>query len=64
MKVKEIRPGQTLRGPQFSEPVRVVTAEQEHGADFLRLANSLSALYPRGAEDKRLLDAMLLAVPR
>ncbi|MGF1614850.1 MAG: hypothetical protein ACFCVA_13335 [Gammaproteobacteria bacterium] len=28
------------------------------------LANALSALYPKGSEEKRLLDAMLLAVPR
>ena len=34
------------------------------GPDFLRLANALSALYPRGCEEKRLLDGMLLAVPR
>ena len=33
-------------------------------ADFLRLANALSALYPQGSDEKRLLDAMLLAVPR
>jgi len=39
-------------------------AEQERGAEFLRLANALSALYPREGEEKRLLDAMLLAVPR
>ncbi len=38
--------------------------EQERGPDFLRLANALSALYPKGSEEKRLLDAMLLAVPR
>jgi hypothetical protein len=36
----------------------------ERGPDFLRLANALSALYPTGSEEKRLLDAMLLAVPR
>jgi hypothetical protein len=30
----------------------------------LRLANALSALYLLGSEEKRLLDAMLLAVPR
>ena len=41
-----------------------VRAEQERGPDFLRLANALSALYPKGSEEKRLLDAMLLAVPR
>ncbi|MDQ2962938.1 MAG: PHP domain-containing protein [Pseudomonadota bacterium] len=42
----------------------LLKAEQERGADFLRLANALSALYPKGSEEKRLLDAMLLAVPR
>ena len=42
----------------------LVQAEQERGPDFLRLANALSALYPRGSEEKRLLDAMLLGVPR
>ncbi|MCY3958692.1 MAG: DUF1156 domain-containing protein [Chloroflexi bacterium] len=39
-------------------------AEQERSPDFLRLANALTALYPRGSEEKRLLDAMLLAMPR
>ena len=39
-------------------------AERERGPAFHRLANALSALYPRGAEEKRLLDAMLLAMPR
>jgi len=38
--------------------------ETSHRPDFLRVANALSALYPRGSEEKRLLDAMLLAVPR
>ena len=42
----------------------LITAEQDRGPDFLRLANALSALYPRGSQEKRLLDAMLLAVPR
>ena len=42
----------------------LLTAEQDRGPDFLRLANALSALYPRESEEKRLLDAMLLAVPR
>ena len=41
-----------------------IEAEQERGPDFLRLANALSALYPRGGREKRLLDAMLLAAPR
>ena len=42
----------------------LIGAEQDHGPDFLRLANALSALYPQGCNEKRLLDAMLLAVPR
>jgi hypothetical protein len=42
----------------------LLKAELERGPDFLRLANALSALYPRESEEKRLLDAMLLAVPR
>lgn len=42
----------------------LLKAEQDRGSDFLRLANALSALYPKGSEEKRLLDAMLLAVPR
>jgi hypothetical protein len=42
----------------------LLQAEQERGPDFLRLANALSALYPQGSEEKRLLDAMLLAAPR
>ena len=42
----------------------LLTEETARGPEFLRLANALSALYPRGSEDKRLLDAMLLAVPR
>jgi len=42
----------------------VLKAEQERGPGFLRLANALSALYPRDSEEKRLVDAMLLAVPR
>jgi adenine-specific DNA methylase len=42
----------------------LLMAEQNRGPDFLRLANALSALYPKGSEEKRLLDAMLLAVPR
>ncbi len=42
----------------------MIVAEQERSPDFLRLSNALSALYPRGSREKRLLDAMLLAVPR
>ena len=42
----------------------LLKAEQERGPYFLRLANALSALYPKGSEEKRLLDAMLLAMPK
>ena len=42
----------------------LIVTEQERAPDFLRLSNALSALYPRGSREKRLLDAMLLAVPR
>jgi adenine-specific DNA methylase len=42
----------------------LLKAELERGPDFLRLANALSALYPQGSDEKRLVDAMLLAVPR
>ena len=42
----------------------LIQSEQEKGPDFLRLANALSALYPGGSPEKRLLDAMLLAAPR
>lgn len=42
----------------------LLAAEKDRGPDFLRLSNALSALYPHDSEEKRLLDAMLLAVPR
>jgi len=42
----------------------LLKAEQQRSPDFIRLANALSALYPKNSEEKRLLDAMLLAVPR
>jgi putative DNA methylase len=54
-----------LQSSGHTNALRALLAdEQERGTDFLRLANALSALYPRGSEEKRLLDAMLLAVPR
>lgn len=71
--------GWVPKGPAFDEPMRVETVragactaalraaleiERRRGPDFLRLANALSALYPRSSPEKRLLDAMLLAVPR
>ena len=42
----------------------LLKAEQDRGSDFFRFANALSALYPSPSEEKRLLDAMLLAVPK
>ena len=42
----------------------LLKAEVDRGPDFLRLGNALSALYPRESEEKRLLDAMLLAMPK
>jgi len=51
-------------GGQSNALRALIKAEQERGPDFLRLANALSALYPKESEEKRLLDAMLLAVPR
>jgi len=42
----------------------LITSQTQRGPDFLRLANALSALYPKDSGEKRLLDAMLLAVPR
>jgi putative DNA methylase len=42
----------------------LLKSEVECGPDFPRVANALSALYPKDSDEKRLLDAMLLAVPR
>ena len=42
----------------------LLRSEQERGPDFIRLANALVALYPGGSDEKRLLEAMLLAAPR
>jgi hypothetical protein len=52
------------RGGQSNALRALLRAELDRGPDFLRLANALSALYPRDADEKRLLDAMLLAMPR
>lgn len=42
----------------------LLAAEQAAGPAFLRLANALSGLYPKQSEEKRLVDAMLLAYPK
>jgi hypothetical protein len=51
-------------GGQATALRAVLEAETQRSPDFLRLANALSALYPKDSEEKGLLDAMLLAVPR
>ncbi|MFC1811915.1 NADAR domain-containing protein [Thermodesulfobacteriota bacterium] len=51
-------------GGQANALRAMIKSEQERGSEFLRLANALSALYPKGSEEKRLVRAMLLAVPR
>ncbi|MBU2264516.1 DUF1156 domain-containing protein, partial [Patescibacteria group bacterium] len=51
-------------GGQANALRALIKAEQDRGPDFLRLSNALSALYPKESEEKRLLDAMLLAAPR
>ena len=57
--------GMLLQASGRTEALRnLLRAEQDRGPDFLRLANALTALYPRGSEEKRLLDGMLLATPR
>ena len=48
-------------GGQTNALRSLLKAERKRGPDFLRLSNALSALYPRSSEEKRLLDAMLLA---
>jgi putative DNA methylase len=51
-------------GGQTNALRALLKTEEDRGPDFLRLSNALSALYPKDSEEKRLLDAMLLAVPR
>jgi putative DNA methylase len=42
----------------------LLAAEQQRGPDFFRLSQCLIPLYPEGHEERRLLEAMLLAAPR
>ena len=54
-----------LQASGYASALRaLIGAEQDRGTEFLTLADALSALYPRGSQEKRLLDAMLLAIPR
>lgn len=57
---RHTKPLQCRRCPWMDGPE---LAEQESGSQFLGLANGLSALYPLRRQEKRLLDARLLAVP-
>ena len=52
--------------PSFIESTPVQCSRPNNNAvpDFLMLANALSALYPNESEGERLLDAVLLAMPR
>ncbi|MXW09549.1 MAG: DUF1156 domain-containing protein [Gammaproteobacteria bacterium] len=60
-----IHAGMLLQASGHANALRkLIAAEQDRGPGFLRLANALSALYPRWSREKRLLDAMILAVPR
>lgn len=52
------------RGGQTNGLRALLKEETQRSPDFVRLANALSRLYPKDSEEKRLLDAMLLAVPR
>jgi hypothetical protein len=60
----EVREGRSFSPDESAIALgALLKAKRHRGPDFLRLANALSVLYPKGAEEKRLLDAMLLAVP-
>ena len=60
-----VHAGMLLQASGHANALRkLIAAEQDRGPGFLRLANALSALYPRWSREKRLLDAMILAVPR
>ena len=49
-----IHAGMLLQASGRTEALRsLIRTEQDRGPDFLRLSNALSALYPRGSEEKR-----------
>lgn len=52
------------KGGQTTALRSLLQSESERGSDFMRLANALTALYPRESEEKRLLDALLVNVRR
>jgi hypothetical protein len=51
-------------GGQAAALGAMLGAGSQRSPEFLRLADALPALYPKESEEKRLLDAMLLAVGR
>ena len=54
-----------LRAAGKSNALRtMLKAVSDRGKDFVRLTNAPSALDPRDSEEKRLVGAMLLAMPR
>ena len=60
-----VHAGMLLQASGHANALRkLIAAERERGPAFLRLADALCALYPRWSREKRLLDAMILAVPR
>lgn len=61
----QVHAAMILQARGHAAALRAHLADQmRRSPDFLRLANALSSLYPKDSEDKRLLDAMLLAVRR
>jgi putative DNA methylase len=53
-----------LQAHGASVPLRALLREEKkRGPEFERLARSMTALYPQGSEDRRLLEALALAIP-
>ncbi len=68
---EEVREGRSFNPDEFAIHLEQFFARTcstralpEHAGMVLPPGNALSALYPKGSEEKRLLDAMLLTVPR
>ena len=59
-----IREGQIVTGPLFGEAMRVETVRPNAAPISSASPTPYLPCYPVGSDEKRLLDAMLLAVPR